>query len=140
MMIAIILGTHGKFSKELLKSSEMIFGKQENIEYAMLEPGESADDLVKKYENAIARLDIKEGLLFMVDLFGGSPFNAASRIAITSDNIDIVTGVNLPMLLEVFTSRDFKSLDEVIRTGIDSGRESIKSFKVNFKDDVEEEL
>ena len=44
-MIAIILGTHGKFSKELLKSSEMIFGKQENIEYAMLEPGESVDDL-----------------------------------------------------------------------------------------------
>jgi len=140
MMIAIILGTHGKFSKELLKSSEMIFGKQENIEYAMLEPGESADDLVKKYENAIEKLDIKEGLLFMVDLFGGSPFNAASRIAITSDNIDIVTGVNLPMLLEVFTSRDFKSLDEVIRTAIDSGCESIKSFKLNFKDDVEEEL
>jgi len=139
-MIAIIIGTHGKFSLELLKSSEMIFGKQENIEYVTFETGESADDLVKKYETAIEKLDVKDGLLFMVDLFGGSPFNAASRIAITSDNIDIVTGVNLPMLLEIFALRDFTSLDEVIRTSIDSGKESIKSFKLNYKDDVEEEL
>ena len=139
-MIAIILGTHGKFSEELLKSSEMICGKQENIEYVTFKPGEGADDLVKKYENAIEKLDLKEGLLFMVDLFGGSPFNAASRIAITSDNIDIVTGVNLPMLLEVSISRESNSLVEIVRTTIDSGRDSIKSFKLNFNDNVEEEL
>jgi len=139
-MIAIIIATHGKFSEELLKSSEMICGKQENTEYVTFIPGEGADDLVKKYENAIEKLDVKEGLLFMVDLFGGSPFNAASRIAITNDNIDIVTGVNLPMLLEVFVSRDFKSLDEVVTTAIDSGKESIKSFKLSFNDNVEEEL
>ncbi|MBU3200448.1 mannose/fructose/sorbose PTS transporter subunit IIA [Clostridium estertheticum] len=139
-MIAIILGSHGKFSKELLKSSEMILGKQENIGYVTLEPGESADDLVKKYEDLIKNLDIKEGLLFMVDLFGGSPFNAASRIAITSENIDIVTGVNLPMLLEVSVSRDFKSLDDIVRTAIDSGLDAIKSFKANFNDNDEEEL
>ena len=139
-MIAIILGTHGKFSLELLKSSEMIFGKQENIECITFETGESADDLVKKYEIAIEKLDIKEGLLFMVDLFGGSPFNAASRIAITKDDIDIVSGVNLPMLLEVFASRDFNTLDEVIKTALDSGKESMKSFKLNYKEDDEEEL
>ena len=46
----------------------------------------------------------------MVDLFGGSPFNAASRIAIKNDNIDIVTGVNLPMLLEVSISREYNSI------------------------------
>ncbi|MBU3114638.1 PTS sugar transporter subunit IIA [Clostridium lacusfryxellense] len=139
-MIAIILGTHGKFSGELLKSSEMIFGKQENIGYVTLEVGESADDLVKKYENVIKKLDIKEGLLFMVDLFGGSPFNAASRIAITSDNIDIVTGVNLPMLLEVSISRESSNLNNIIKTAIDSGRDAIKSFKLNFNENVEEEL
>jgi len=139
-MIAIILATHGKFSKELLKSSEMIFGKQENIECVTFEPGESPDDLVKKYENEIEKLDVKSGLIFMVDLFGGSPFNAASRIAINNDNIDIVSGVNLPMLLEVFTARDDKPLDEVINIAVESGRYAIKSFKSNFNEDVEEEL
>jgi len=139
-MIAIILGTHGKFSQELLRSSEMIFGKQENIECVTFETGESADDLVKKYEKAISKLDVDEGLLFMVDLFGGSPFNAASRIAINNKNIDIVTGANLPMLLEVFASRDSSSLDEVTSTAIDSGKNSIKSFKANFNENVEEEL
>lgn len=52
----------------------------------------------------------------MVDLFGGSLINAASRIAITSGYIHIVAGANLPMLLEVFASRDFSSLDEVVLT------------------------
>jgi PTS system mannose-specific IIA component len=139
-MIAIILATHGKFSKELLKSSEMIFGKQENIECVTFETGESADDLVKKYENEIEKLDMKSGLIFMVDLFGGSPFNAASRVAINNDNIDIVSGVNLPMLLEVFTARDDKPLDEVVKIAVESGRYAIKSFRSNFNQDVEEEL
>ncbi|MGV8980458.1 PTS sugar transporter subunit IIA [Clostridium sp.] len=139
-MIAIILATHGKFSKELLKSSEMIFGKQENIECVTFEPGESADDLVKKYENEIEKLDVKSGLIFMVDLFGGSPFNAASRVAINNENIDIVSGVNLPMLLEVFNARDDKTLDEVVKIAVETGQYAIKSFKSNFNEDIEEEL
>ena len=139
-MIAIILAAHGKFSKELLKSSEMIFGKQENIECVTFETGEGADDLVKKYENEIEKLDVKCGLIFMVDLFGGSPFNAASRVAVSNDNIDIVSGVNLPMLLEVFNAREDKTLDEVVKIAIESGRYGIKSFKSNFNEDIEEEL
>lgn len=138
-MVAIIVGTHGEFSREIVKSSEMIFGKQENIQYVTFNPGESADDLINKYESIMRELNYKDGLLFMVDLFGGSPYNAASRVAVKEEFIDIVTGVNLPMLLEVFAVRDSMSIKELVKVAETAGNMGIKSFKSNFVN-IEEEL
>ncbi|WP_315109372.1 mannose/fructose/sorbose PTS transporter subunit IIA [Clostridium intestinale] len=138
-MVAIIVGTHGEFSREIVKSSEMIFGKQENIQYVTFNPGESADDLINKYESIMEELDYKDGLIFMVDLFGGSPYNAASRVAVKEEHIDIVTGVNLPMLLEVFAVRDSMSIKELVKVAETAGNMGIKSFKSNFVN-IEEEL
>ncbi|MFD3157560.1 PTS sugar transporter subunit IIA [Haloimpatiens sp. FM7330] len=140
-MVAIIVGTHGRFSEELLKSSEMIFGSQENISSITFEPGESADGLVEKYEQQLKKLDTKDGVLILVDLFGGSPFNAASRVAIENENMDIVTGVNLPMLLEVFGSRGFSKVEELVNVAKTSGNQSIKSFRETLnKADEEDDL
>ena len=138
-MVAIIVGTHGEFSREIVKSSEMIFGKQENIQYVTFNTGESTDDLVNKYEDVMKALDYEDGLLFMVDLFGGSPYNAASRVAVKEENIDIVTGVNLPMLLEVFAVRGSMKVDEVVNIAESAGGMGIKTFKANFVN-IEEEL
>lgn len=142
-MTAVIVATHGKFSEEIVKSSEMIFGKQENVEYVTFVPGEGTEDLTRKYNEAIEALDIKDGLIFLVDLFGGSPFNAASSIAISSENMDIVTGVNLPMILEVFGARSFSSLNELVKVAENSGKESIRSFKegliINKNNDVDDD-
>ncbi|MBC2580217.1 PTS sugar transporter subunit IIA [Clostridium sp. DJ247] len=138
-MIAVIVGTHGEFSREIVNSSEMIFGKQDNLKYVTFNPGESADDLVDKYRYMMEDLDYADGLIFMVDIFGGSPYNAASRIAVDNENMDIVTGVNLPMLLEVFASRDSLSLVELVNLAETAGSSGIKSFKSNFND-IEEEL
>lgn len=138
-MIAVIVGTHGEFSREIVNSSEMIFGKQDNLKYVTFNPGESADDLVDKYKRMMKDLDYKDGLIFMVDLFGGSPYNAASRIVVDNENMDIVTGVSLPMLLEVFGARDSLSLGELVKLAETAGSSGIKTFKSNFND-VEEEL
>ena len=105
-MIAIIIATHGKVSEEILKSTEMILGKQENVATITYLPGEGADDLMKKHEDVIKFLRCEAGVLFMVDLFGGSPFNAAIRIAAKGENMDIITGINIPMLLGVFSARE----------------------------------
>ena len=107
-MISVIIGTHGIFSEEILKSAEMIFGTQENVGSVTFKPGEGVDDLVEKYNKLISELDCKDGVLFMVDLFGGSPFNAASILAMKHDNMEIVTGVNLPMILEVLGGEIFQ--------------------------------
>jgi PTS system mannose-specific IIA component len=127
-VIALIISTHGSFSEELVKSSEMIFGAQKNVGTVTFKPGEGTDNLVEKYTNLINELDCKDGILFMVDLFGGSPFNAASILALKNDNMEIVSGVNLPMLLEVFGCRDFSSLSELVSIAQDAGKDAIKQL------------
>jgi PTS system mannose-specific IIA component/PTS system mannose-specific IIB component len=139
-MISVIIGTHGIFSEEILKSAEMIFGAQENVGSVTFKPGEGIDGLVEKYNNLIEKLDCKDGVLFMVDLFGGSPFNAASILAMKNDNMEIVTGVNLPMILEVLGSRDFSSLSELLNIAENSGKDAIKILTKNLETDTEDEL
>lgn len=138
-MIALIISTHGKFSEELVKSSEMIFGSQTNVGVVTFKPGEGTDNLVDKYNNLINELDCKDGILFMVDLFGGSPFNAASILALKNDNMEIVTGINLPMLLEVFGSRDFSSLSELVEIAQNAGKDAIKKLVKQVNTDSEED-
>lgn len=139
-MTAIIIGTHGKFSQEILRSSEMIFGEQENVSAVTFEPGEGPDDLVKKYKKELEQLDLKEGVLFLVDLFGGSPFNAASRIVSENENMDIVTGINLPMLLEVYGVRDSSNFQELVDTAKNAAKEGIKSLKEVLVQEEDDEL
>ncbi|MFT8351392.1 PTS sugar transporter subunit IIA [Clostridium saccharoperbutylacetonicum] len=137
-MISVIVGTHGIFSEEILKSAEMIFGSQENVGSVTFNPGEGIDTLVEKYNNLVNRLESKEGVLFMVDLFGGSPFNAASIIAMKNENMEIVTGVNLPMILEVLGSREFSNLQELVQIALNSGKDAIKMLTKNAEIDEEE--
>jgi PTS system mannose-specific IIA component len=139
-MISVIIGTHGMFSDEILKSAEMIFGTQENIGSVTFKPGEGIEDLIEKYNKLISELDSKDGVLFMVDLFGGSPFNAASIIAMKNDNMEIVTGVNLPMILEVLGSRDFSTVSELLTIAENSGKEAVRVLTKNLQTDIEDEL
>ena len=138
-MIALVIGSHGMFSEELLKSSEMVFGSQSNVATVTFKPGEGTDDLLEKYTNAINKLDCKDGILFMVDLFGGSPFNAASMIAVKNPNMEIVAGVNLPMLLEVFGSREFSTLEDLVSVAENAGKNSIKKLLKASSDNSEED-
>jgi PTS system mannose-specific IIA component/PTS system mannose-specific IIB component len=139
-MISVVIGSHGIFSEEILKSAEMIFGTQENIGTVTFKPGEGIEALVEKYNKLIEKLDSADGVLFMVDLFGGSPFNAASILAVNQENMEIVTGVNLPMILEVLGSRDFSSLSELLEIAQNSGKDAIKTFVKESEIDIEDEL
>ena len=139
-MISVIIGTHGMFSEEIIKSAEMIFGKQESIGSVTFKPGEGIEALVKKYNDLIEKMDSKDGVLFMVDLFGGSPFNAASLIAMKHDNMEIVTGVNLPMILEVLGNRESSTIEELLKIAENSGKDAIKTLAKNFTEDIEDEI
>jgi len=139
-LIALIICTHGNLSTELLKAAEMIIGTQENIEAVTFQLGEGMEELALRYEEAIKRLDTSEGVLFLTDLFGGSPYNAASLISINHENMDIITGANLPMVIKAATARKTLNLKEVIRASEVSGKDGIKQFKENFSLVEEEEL
>lgn len=105
-MVGIILASHGDFAKGILQSGEMIFGTQPNVKAVTLQPSEGADDIRAKMEEAITTFENPEQVLFMVDLWGGTPFNQTSGLINGhEDTWAVVTGLNLPMLIEAFASR-----------------------------------
>ena len=105
-MVGIILASHGDFAKGILQSGEMIFGTQPDVKAVTLQPSEGQDDIRAKMEEAITTFENPEQVLFMVDLWGGTPFNQTSGLINGhEDTWAVVTGLNLPMLIEAFASR-----------------------------------
>ena len=104
-MVGIILASHGEFAEGIHQSGSMIFGDQANVKPCILKPSEEPQDIRKKMEDAIASFDQQDEILFLVDLWGGTPFNQASALKDGHESWAIVTGLNLPMLIEAYASR-----------------------------------
>ena len=143
-MFGIIVGTHGRFAEELVKSCEMICGEQNNVRAVTLVPGEGPDDVVAKYEAAIKELDCTDGVLFLNDLFGGSPYNAACRLVISNEAYGIVTGVNLPMLIEMCSAQmadDGSDIKALMERAVEAGKNGTQTFHASqISDDEEDDL
>ncbi|AGM99486.1 PTS mannose transporter subunit IIAB [Streptococcus iniae] len=107
MGIGIIIASHGKFAEGIHQSGSMIFGEQEKVQVVTFMPNEGPDDLYAHFNNAIAQFDADDEVLVLADLWSGSPFNQASRVM--GENPDrkmaIITGLNLPMLIQSYTER-----------------------------------
>ncbi|ELV2769554.1 PTS mannose transporter subunit IIAB [Enterobacter cloacae] len=130
MTIAIVIGTHGWAAEQLLKTAEMLLGEQENVGWIDFVPGENAETLIEKYTAQLSKLDTSKGVLFLVDTWGGSPFNAASRIVVDKEHYEVVAGVNIPMLVETFMARDDNpAFDELVALAVETGREGVKALK-----------
>ncbi|WP_312985127.1 PTS mannose transporter subunit IIAB [Atlantibacter sp.] len=130
MTIAIVIGTHGWAAEQLLKTAEMLLGEQENVGWIDFVPGENAETLIEKYNAQLSKLDTSQGVLFLVDTWGGSPFNAASRIVVDKEHHEVIAGVNIPMLVETLMGRDDNpSFDELVALAVETGREGVKALK-----------
>ena len=127
-MVGIILASHGEFANGILQSGEMIFGKQQDVTAVTLQPSEGPDDIRAKMEKAIAAFENQDEVLFLVDLWGGTPFNQANGlIEGHEDKWAIVTGLNLPMLIESYASRmSMETAHEVAAHVTETGREGVK--------------
>lgn len=129
-MINLIVATHGEMSKYVVELSKMVLGDYDMLDFVTFLPGEGTDDLVKKYKEIFEKNNNLYGYLFLVDIFGGSPYNAASIISVENENMDIITGVNVPMLLELLDARESTdNLNELVEIAIEAGKSQIKSFK-----------
>lgn len=131
MSIAIIIATHGVAAEQLLKTTEMLIGEQSDVAYIDFVPGENAETIMGKYQEKLAgELSHCDQVLFLVDTWGGSPFNAANRVADGKENMDIVTGVNVPMLVETFMARDDNpSLNELVEVALETGRLGVRALR-----------
>ncbi|XOQ37394.1 MAG: PTS EIIA type-4 domain-containing protein [Lactococcus sp.] len=108
-MTAIIVSGHGQLSTGLLDAFEMIFGHDDKIVAVPFLKGEGIPQLQAKYQAVMERFP-DETILFLVDVFGGTPYNSAVQLVFDRPAADVVTGVNLPMLLELAATKETSDL------------------------------
>ena len=127
-MVGIILASHGEFANGILQSGSMISGEQENVKAVTLMPSEGPDDIKAKMQEAIATFDDQEEVLFLVDLWGGTPFNQANSLFEDhKDKWAIVAGMNLPMVIEAYASRfSMNTAHEIAAHIIETAKEGVK--------------
>ena len=128
-MVAIIIAAHGESAPALLGSTTMIVGNVDNVHTVTFVPGQGPDDLLEAYGNAIGDRD--DDVLILVDLFGGSPYNAGARFVAEREGSDVVSGVNIPMLVEVFTAarRPNATIDKLVAKALKAGSTGVRAFK-----------
>ena len=127
-MVGIILASHGGFADGIYQSGSMIFGEQKNVAHVTLMPNEGPDDVRAKMEKAIASFDDQDQVLFLIDLWGGTPFNQANNLLEAhKDKWAIVTGMNLPMVVEAYASRlSMNSAHEIAAHIIETAKDGVK--------------
>ena len=129
-MIQLIVACHGRFAEELVNSAAMVFGEAEGVHAVTFMPGEGPEDLIAKYEAIMGEAGVSDDVLFLVDLFGGSPYNAAIRVVAPTARADVLSGANLPMLLELLDSRDDKStVTDLVKSAYSASIEGTKAFR-----------
>ncbi|VGW25352.1 PTS sugar transporter subunit IIB [Streptococcus pyogenes] len=133
MGIGIIIASHGKFAEGIHQSGSMIFGEQEKVQVVTFMPNEGPDDLYGHFNNAIQQFDADDEILVLADLWSGSPFNQASRVA--GENPDrkmaIITGLNLPMLIQAYAERLMDAgagVEQVAANIIKESKDGIKAL------------
>ncbi|AEM79293.1 PTS system, mannose-specific IIA component [Thermoanaerobacter thermohydrosulfuricus] len=131
-MIGILVVTHGNLGKELLKSAELIVGKQERTMALGLFPGDNIEELKDNILKTIEILDEGDGVLIFIDFYGGSPANAtiiSSKDLGENVKVEYITGVNMPMIIEALTMRKIYNLSSLKEHCIERGVCGIKDLR-----------
>ena len=123
-MIAVIVVTHGQFGQELLRTAQDIVGRQESVAALAVTPDMGPENVSQALLDTIKRLPSPEGYLILVDMLGGTPCNTA--LLKTKDMAaEIITGVNLYMILSSFTHRGDMDLKALAAKAADDGKRAI---------------
>lgn len=134
-MTGILLATHGNFAIGIKQSASMVFGDQPNVEAVILKPEEGPEDIRRKMEEAVKTFDDPDNVLILVDLWGGTPFNQAHGfISGHEEKWAIIAGLNLPMLIEAYGSREtVESAQELAVEIMNKAKGEIKMFPESLK-------
>jgi len=131
-MVGILIISHGDFAAGLLSAAEMIMGKQGQVLAAGLQPEASPEEFLEVIQSQVAQLDSGDGVLVLADLFGGSPANSAAYLVHDKLNVEVVTGVSLPMLLEALTLRAGQDLPTLAETCINAAPQGVRKLSDLF--------
>jgi mannose PTS system EIIA component len=129
-LVGFVIVSHGGMAEGMLEAVHMITGIEEQIEAVGLKEEDSPEGLMDLVQEAVKRVDEGDGALIFVDLFGATPFNASARLAmIQGDGLEVICGVNLPMLLELMMMRDGESLESLVSMAVETGKNGVVHFK-----------
>jgi len=122
-MIGLVLVTHGRLAAEFVTALEHVVGPQEAVEAICIGPDDDMEGRRKDIAEAVGRVDGGQGVIILTDLFGGTPSNLAISL-MKSENVEVIAGVNLPMLIRLEGAR--KTMD--VRAAVAAAREAGRKY------------
>lgn len=125
-MIGALVVTHGHLGRELVSAAEMIVGDISRVQAVSIGWHDDVNEVRKDIEKRIGEVDAGAGVIILTDMFGGTPSNIAFSFH-EPGRIDVVTGVNLPMIIKIVTQKEGDTLENLARVVREQGRASIST-------------
>ncbi|MGL4974447.1 MAG: PTS sugar transporter subunit IIA [Bosea sp. (in: a-proteobacteria)] len=123
-MIGLVLVTHGHLATEFRAALEHVVGPQKHLEAVAIAPDDNLEARRADILAAVGRVDAGKGVIVLTDMFGGTPSNLAISV-MKPGHVDVLAGINLPMLIKLASVRADKSLEEALTCAQDAGRKYI---------------
>ena len=123
-MIGMVLVTHGRLAEELRSAMEHVVGAQRNVATVCIGPEDDIEGRRADIQDCIAKVDTGDGVVLLTDMFGGTPSNLAISM-MDRDGVEVIAGVNLPMLVKLAKVRSCQPLTEVVECAQAAGRKYI---------------
>ncbi len=123
-MIGVVLVTHGRLAQEFIGALEHVVGPQENMAAVCIGPDDDMERRRREIVESVAKVDGGRGVVLLTDMFGGTPSNLAISV-LDQGRVEVVAGVNLPMLIKLASLRKEESLATVIAESQRAGRKYI---------------
>lgn len=123
-MIGMVLVTHGRLADEFISALEHVVGSQEHVATVCIGPDDDMEQRRKDILGSITQVDSGKGVILLTDMFGGTPSNLAISV-IDKANVEVIAGINLPMLIKLASVRKTESLMDAASSAQEAGRKYI---------------
>jgi PTS system mannose-specific IIA component len=123
-MIGLVLVTHGRLAEEMVAALEHVVGPQPNIASVCIGPDDDMERRRQDILTSVEKVDGGQGVVVLTDMFGGTPSNLAISI-MDKANVEVIAGVNLPMLIKLISVRGKETLTEAVASAQEAGRKYI---------------
>lgn len=123
-MIGLVLVTHGRLAEEFIAATEHVVGPQEDVRAICIGADDDMELRRSEILEAVGEVDSGAGVILLTDMFGGTPSNLAISV-MDQCNVEVIAGINLPMLIKLASMRETGPLDETVVAAQESGRKYI---------------
>lgn len=137
-MIGLIITGHGEFAKGINSVIELVAGTQENVATVDFLENHSTEDLKNNLKEKIENMNT-EGTLIFTDIPGGSPFKISVELSMKNDGIEVISGTNVPMIMEILFDRESVDLLELKNRAMEVGKKQIVTFEMKKKQKQQDE-